>query len=95
MSLVGLHYSRFCRCFVNRASSCSDTYPPQKPAKSGYPQANPRSRAKVDGKTGKLNFSLDRKKLRKIRRREGRYLRLSQLGQSHGDCSAPKALKSK
>ena len=28
----------------------------------------------VDDKTGKLTFSLDRKKLRKVRRREGRYL---------------------
>jgi transposase len=28
----------------------------------------------VDGETGKLTFSLDRKKLRKVRRREGRYL---------------------
>jgi hypothetical protein len=28
----------------------------------------------VDEKTGALTFSLDRKKLRKVRRREGRYL---------------------
>jgi hypothetical protein len=43
-------------------------------ARSKAPSAWRLVKTKVDGKTGKLTFSLDRKKLRKVRRREGRYL---------------------
>ena len=42
-------------------------------ARSKAPSAWRLVEAKVDGKTGKLTFSLDRKKLRKVRRREGRF----------------------
>ena len=43
-------------------------------ARSKAPSAWRLVEAEVDGETGKLTFSLDRKKLRKVRRREGRYL---------------------
>ena len=43
-------------------------------ARSKAPSAWRLVEAEVDDKTGKLTFSLDRKKLRKVRRREGRYL---------------------
>ncbi len=43
-------------------------------ARSKAPSAWRLVETEVDEKTGKLTFSLDRKKLRKVRRREGRYL---------------------
>ena len=43
-------------------------------ARSKAPSAWRLVEAEVDDKTGKLTFSLDRAKLRKVRRREGRYL---------------------
>ena len=43
-------------------------------ARSKAPSAWRLVETEVDDKTGKLTFSLDRKKLRKVRRREGRYL---------------------
>jgi len=43
-------------------------------ARSKAPSAWRLVETDVDEKTGKLTFSLDRKKLRKVRRREGRYL---------------------
>jgi Transposase DDE domain len=43
-------------------------------ARSKAPSAWRLVKTKVDGKTGALTYSLDRKKLRKVRRREGRYL---------------------
>ncbi|MFZ0422434.1 MAG: IS1634 family transposase [Xanthobacteraceae bacterium] len=43
-------------------------------ARSKAPSAWRLVEAEVDDETGKLIFSLDRKKLRKVRRREGRYL---------------------
>ncbi len=43
-------------------------------ARSKAPSAWRLVETEVDDKTGKLIFSLDRKKLRKVRRREGRYL---------------------
>ena len=43
-------------------------------ARSKAPSAWRLVETEVDDKTGELTFSLDRKKLRKVRRREGRYL---------------------
>src|SRR6202453_1018855 len=51
-------------------------------ARSKAPSAWRLVEAEVDDKTGKLIFSLDRKKLRKIRRREGRYLLRTNLTES-------------
>jgi hypothetical protein len=51
-------------------------------ARSKAPSAWRLVEAEVDGKTGKLTFSLDRNKLRKVRRREGRYLLRTNLTES-------------
>jgi hypothetical protein len=51
-------------------------------ARSKAPSAWRLVEAEVDGKTGALTFSLDRKKLRKVRRREGRYLLRTNLTES-------------
>jgi len=51
-------------------------------ARSKAPSAWRLVTTKVDGKTGALTYSLDRKKLRKVRRREGRYLLRTNLTES-------------
>jgi hypothetical protein len=51
-------------------------------ARSKAPSAWRLVKTKVDGKTGALTYSLDRKKLRKVRRREGRYLLRTNLTES-------------
>jgi hypothetical protein len=51
-------------------------------ARSKAPSAWRLVDADIDGTTGKLTFSLDRKKLRKVRRREGRYLLRTNLTES-------------
>ena len=43
-------------------------------ARAKAPSAWRLIKTKIDKKIGALSFSLDRKKLRKVRRREGRYL---------------------
>jgi len=52
-------------------------------ARSKAPSAWRLVETQVDGETGKLTISLDRKKLRKVRRREGRYLLRTNL--THDD----------
>jgi hypothetical protein len=51
-------------------------------ARSKAPSAWRLVETDIDGTTGKLTFSLDRKKLRKVRRREGRYLLRTNLTES-------------
>jgi hypothetical protein len=62
--------------------SCEDRLMKLGAARSKAPSAWRLVKTKVDKETGALTYSLDRAKLRKVRRREGRYLLRTNLSES-------------